>query len=334
MRVLVTGGAGYIGCVVVDGLIRRGHEVVVFDTLYWGRESLGDFEEYNRTVDVIEGDCRSSKDVIYALEGVDAVIHLAGIVGDFACKSYHKAHFSSNVESTRTLVNCCTDPELDLVRDFIFASSCSVYGNVEGIHEEVTEETPPSPISSYAYAKLLSEKIILNRAKEVPHFHPTILRLATVFGWSERPRLDLVTNLFTYEAWKNKKVRITGTGEQRRSLVHVKDVARAFVDVLEAERFLRSGEIFHVSNMDNNRTVEEIAEEVGQVLPKTSIEYMEDGSTDKRDYWISCQKLKNTIGWETRHSLAYGIRDLIKKFELYDWDWGSDKYRNSSFEYI
>ena len=93
-------------------------------------------------IDIIEGDCRNSKDIIYALERVDAIIHLGGIVGEFACGANHRAHFSINLESTRTLINCCTDPELDLVRDFIFASSCSVYGNVKGLYVNVTEETP------------------------------------------------------------------------------------------------------------------------------------------------------------------------------------------------
>ncbi|MDY6953721.1 MAG: NAD-dependent epimerase/dehydratase family protein, partial [Thermodesulfobacteriota bacterium] len=125
MNVLVTGGAGYIGCHVVQELLERGHVPLVFESFFWGKESLDPFLE---RIQIIEGDCRNSKDIIYALEGVDGVIHLAGIVGEFACRNYHKAHFSINVESTRTLVNCCTDPELDLVRDFIFASSCSVYG--------------------------------------------------------------------------------------------------------------------------------------------------------------------------------------------------------------
>ena len=205
MRVLVTGGAGYIGCLVVNELLQKGYKPVVFDTLYWGKESL---EPYLDRIEIIEGDCRNSKDIIYALEGIDSVVHLAGIVGEFACKSYHKAHFSINVESTRTLINCCTDPELDLVRDFIFASSCSVYGNVQGLYDEVTEETPTAPLSEYAHAKLRSEEIILQRAKEIPHFHPTILRLTTVFGWSLRPRFDLVTNLFTYKAWKDGKITI------------------------------------------------------------------------------------------------------------------------------
>ena len=197
MRVLVTGGAGYIGNNVVRELLKRRHKPVVFDIKYWGVDSLKDIMD---DIEFIEGDCRNSKDVIYALEGIDAVIHLAGIVGEAACLRNPKAHFSINVESTRTLVNCCTDPMVDLVRDFIFSSSCSVYGNVNGLYKEVTEDTEVNPLSDYAYAKYVSEKIILKRGKEIPHFHPTVLRLTTVFGWSARPRLDLVTNLFAYQA--------------------------------------------------------------------------------------------------------------------------------------
>ena len=331
MRVLVTGGAGYIGCVIVEELLKNGHDPVVFDTFYWGKDSL---EPVLDRIEIIEGDCRNSKDIIYALEGIDAVIHLAGIVGEFACKNYHKAHFSINVESTRTLINCCTDPELDLVRDFIFASSCSVYGNVQGLYKEVTEETPTAPLSAYAHAKLRSENIILNRALEIPHFHPTILRLTTVFGWSLRPRLDLVTNLFAYKAWKDGKITIYGDGQQYRSLVHVRDVAQAFVETLNAPRFTRSGKIFHLGEKSNNKTVKEIAEIVQEFIPKTVIKYIKDKPTDRRDYQINCRKLNNIVGWKARYSINEGIQDLIEKFDALGWDWESPKYRNSSFEYI
>ena len=331
MRVLVTGGAGYIGCQVVEELLKRNHFPVVFDAFYWGKESL---KPYLERIKIIEGDCRNSKDIIYAIDGIDGIIHLAGIVGDFACASNNKAHFSINVESTRTLVNCCTDPELDLIRDFIYVSSCSVYGNVKGLYEEVTEEAPAAPLSSYAYAKLRSEKIILDRAAEVPHFHPTILRLTTVFGWSRRPRLDLVTNLFTYKAWREGKIIIHGNGKQHRSLIHVGDVARALVQTLEAPRFTRSGKIFHVGDESNNKSVKEIAEIVKSHLPKTKLKYSEFKNTDRRDYRINCQKFKNIIGWKTEHSVESGIKELVEKLESLNWDWESDKYRNSSFKYV
>jgi nucleoside-diphosphate-sugar epimerase len=326
----VTGGAGYIGCHVVEELLARNHSPIVFDAFFWGKESL---DPFTQSIRIIEGDCRNSKDIVYALEDIDAVIHLAGIVGEFACKNYHKAHFSINVESTRTLVHCCTDPELDLVRDFIFASSCSVYGNVQGLYEQVTEETPTAPLSEYAHAKLRSEKIILQRGEQIPHFHPTILRLTTVFGWSRRPRLDLVTNLFAYRAWKEGRMTIYGDGHQYRSLIHVKDVARGLVDMLEIPRFIRSGRVFHLGEESNNKTIKEIAEIVQSFLPQSKIEYVKDKPTDRRDYRINCQKLNNIIGWKAAYSVSDGIEELIDRFETLDWDWDSDKYRNSSFEY-
>lgn len=330
-KVLVTGGAGYIGSLVTEELLARGHEVRVFDSLYWGKQGIEAIED---RIELYQGDCRNSRDIIYALEGIDAVIHLAGIVGEFACSNNPKAHFSINVESTRTIVNCCTDPEMDLVRDFFYASSCSVYGNVRGLYDEVTEGTPANPLSPYAHAKLRSEKIILDKGNEIDHFHPTVLRLTTAFGWSSRPRLDLVTNLFVYSAWKDRKISIYGDGTQFRSLVHVRDIAEAFVDMLEAPRFKRDCKIFHLGEESNNKTISEIAATVKSFLPDTEIEFSETQATDARDYRINCQKLKNIIGWEARYSVEDGVKELLEKFQKRNLDWESGQYRNSSFEYV
>lgn len=331
MRVLVTGGGGYIGSLVVEELLEKGHEPVVFDLFNWGRESIAPFED---RVEVFEGDCRNSRDIIYALENIDGIIHLAGIVGEFACKSNHKAHFSINVESTRTLINCCTDPELDLVRDFVYASSCSVYGNVRGLYEEVTEDTPVAPLSDYAHAKLRSEQIILEKGREIAHFHPTILRLTTVFGWSHRPRLDLVTNLFAYKAWKEGEMTIFGDGSQYRSLIHVRDIARALVQTLEAPRFMRENKVFHLGEEANNLTVKQIAETVQKRIPRAKILVSDAKPSDRRDYRINCTKLKNIIGWRAQYSVEDGINELIDRFETRDMDWESWKYRNNNFKYV
>lgn len=331
MRVLVTGGTGYIGSNVTEELLDRGHEPVLLDKNYWGTAAVEPFKD---KISLIEGDCRNSRDVIYALEGIDAVLHLAGIVGEAACLKNPRAHFSINVESTRTLINCCTDPALDLTRDFIYASTCSVYGNVQGIYSEVTEESMPHPLSDYAHAKLRSEEIIMQRGREIPHFHPTVLRLTTVFGWSRRPRLDLVTNRFAYNAWKNRQITVHGNGGQYRSLIHVKDVARAFVEVLEAPRFMRDGKIFHVGEEANNKTVKEIAEMVRAQVPGTQLSFMSERASDRRDYSINCKKIKNTIGWKAQWNIQQGIRELIGKFGTPGYDWEDDKYRNSTFNYV
>lgn len=331
MKVLVTGGGGYIGSCVVGELLKRGHNAVIFDIFCWGKKPL---ESFGGKVELIEGDCRNSRDVIYALDGVDAIIHLAGIVGAVACNKNIKAHLSVNVESTRTIVNCCTDPEMDLVRDFIFASSCSVYGNVRGLYKEVTEETLTNPLSEYAHAKLRSEQIIFEKGREISHFHPTALRLTTAFGWSLRPRLDLVTNLFTYKAWKDGEINIHGDGVQYRSLIHVQDIARAFIDTLEAPRFVRDGKVFHLGEESNNKTIKEIADIVKSKLPNTKIKLLKGHDSDKRDYRINCQKLKNTIGWHAKYTVENGIEELINKLDELDWDWESEKYRNNTYDYF
>lgn len=330
LKSLVTGGAGYIGAYVVEDLLLRGHEVVVLDTLNWGAEAL---EPYKDNINIVEGDVRSSKDVIYAMEGCDSVIHLAGIVGEPACKVNYKAHYTINVESTRNMVNLCTDPNLDIVRDFIFLSSCSVYGNMKGLHETVTEDTPPSPLSWYADGKLQSEQIIAEAAERSPHFRPTILRLTTVFGWSPRPRLDLVTNLFVYKALTEGKLTIWGDGMQYRSLIHVKDVAQAAVETLCAPAFMRNRKTFHVGEEANNVTVREVAETVKKHLPDIEIEYKIGQPTDRRDYKINCQRLKNTIAWEAKRSLEDGIIELIHEIRTRGWDWSDYKYRNNEFNY-
>lgn len=158
--------------------------------------------------------------------------------------------------------------------------------------------------------------------------------MTTVFGWSERPRLDLVTNLFAYKAWKDGKINIYGDGQQYRSLIHVRDVAKAFVDVLEAPRFMRDCQTFHVGEETNNKSVNELAEIIRNLLPGTRIEYIENEPTDRRDYRINCQKIKNIIGWKSQYFVEDGIKELIGKFESLDLDWESDKYRNSTFQYV
>jgi nucleoside-diphosphate-sugar epimerase len=329
-RVLVTGGAGYIGSCVAEELVARGHVPVIFDTFYWGRQSV---EHLSDTAVLIEGDIRNSGQLIYALQNVDAVIHLAGLVGAPACAINHLATYTANVESTRTLVNCMTDPDIGLIRDLVFCSSCSIYGNVYGLYEQVTEDTPVMPLSTYANSKLRGERIILDKAQEVSHFSPTILRLTTIFGWSNRPRFDLVTNYFAMKAYEEGEITIFGSGEQYRSLIHVRDVANALVSVIDMPRYLRDRQIFHVGEENNNITLRDLAMTVKEALPDTNIVYAEKEETDRRDYRINCQRIKNTLGWHARYSVTDGIDELVEELKKGKIEPKSRLYRNDMLQY-
>ena len=331
-RVLVTGGGGYMGTCVTELLIKKGYHPVVFDTFYWGREAI---EEFGDKVTIVEGDVRSSKDVIYALDGIDAgVIHLAGIVGDPACRINHKAHFTTNVDSTHTLLNCMTDCEADLVRDLIYCSSCSVYGNVAGMYDAVNEDTPTMPLSYYAHGKLRAENIIMAKALEEPLLSPTILRLTTIFGWSPRPRLDLVTNLFAYKAIKGEQITIFGGGHQYRSLIHVRDVANALVTALEMPRYLRDRRVFHVGEEKNNITLGDLASKLKKYVPEANIVYKDEADSDRRDYKIDCQKIKNAFNWQAQYSVDDGLEEMIRELRSHNWDYTASRFRNDTFKYI
>lgn len=328
-RVLVTGGAGYIGSCVVEALVKAGHHPVVFDAFYWGRDGIAAVED---KVTVMEGDVRSARDLIYALEGVDAVIHLAGIVGQPACSKNPLAHWTTNVESTNTLVNCMLDAG-HFVPDLIYCSSCSVYGNVAGMFDEVLETTPTMPLSDYADGKLRAEEIIMRKAAEVPQFSPTILRLTTIFGWSPRPRLDLVTNLFAYQAVTEGQVTIFGGGNQYRSLIHVRDVAAALVTAVDAPRYLRDRQLFHVGEETNNVTMRELAEAVKKYVPEVQVLIDAEGDTDRRDYRINCRKINNALGWRAKHTVEQGVAEMVTNFQSSNGDFSAPKYWNHLYDY-
>ncbi len=331
MRVLVTGGAGYIGSCTVEELLDAGHEVRVLDSCLWGKDSIN---HLSNRVELVEGDTRNASHVAYAAKDMDACIHLAGIVGDPACRKNPTAHYTANVEATNTVVNVLTDPEAHLVRDFVFASSCSVYGNAAGLYDEVTEQTPTNPLSAYADGKLRSEKIIWKKAAETPNFHPTILRLTTLFGWSPRPRLDLVTNLFAHQALTEGEINIFGDGQQYRSLINVRDVARALTTVLAQPRFRRDRRTFHVGDERNNKTVKEIAELVAELVPGTKVNFRPGEPTDKRDYKINCTLIRNCLDWERKFSVEDGISEVVENLKRLKLDYDPQKHSNAEHDYV
>jgi nucleoside-diphosphate-sugar epimerase len=202
------------------------------------------------------------------------------------------------------------------------------------LYEEVDEGTPTMPLSAYAEGKLRAEKTIFDKAAELPHFSPTVVRLTTIFGWSRRPRLDLVTNHFCYKALVDNEITIHGQGQQYRSLIHVRDVANALVESMEAPRYMRDRKLFHVGEETNNVTVRQIGEMVNKYVPEAELVFTDAADSDRRDYRISCQRIRNTLGWQAKIGVEEGIREVVEKLRSQAIDMEAPAHRNNKFEYV
>lgn len=331
MNVLVTGGAGYIGNYVVEELLRNDHEVTVLESFLFGDQALEPFEDHHN-LEVREGDIRHIEDLSYAIDGSDAVIHLAGIVGDPACSVNEQATTAVNIEATKALVEVC---KLQDVQRLLFASTCSVYGASELM--ELNEGSYLNPLSLYAESKIESEEIILHsthdKFSDPNDITPSILRLGTIFGWSRRMRFDLVVNLLTAKAVLEQDIPVYG-GEQYRPLVHVHDAARAFVEVLEAPEEDVDHQIFNVGDNDLNYQIKEVGRIVEENVEDAEVRFVEH-KEDERTYRVDFDKINHIIGWKSEKDISDGVQ------EIKDWmieedvtDYTADRYRNSDYPYI
>jgi nucleoside-diphosphate-sugar epimerase len=330
MQVLVTGGAGYIGNYIVEYLLDRGHEVRVLDSFLFGSAALDPFRD-DPKLEIREGDIRHIDDLSYAMEGMDAVVHMAGIVGDPACSVNEQATQAVNVEATKTLVEVA---KLHDIERLVFASTCSVYGASELM--ELNEGSVLNPISLYAESKIDSEEIIQYSTHDLfsdNTISPTILRLGTIFGWSRRPRFDLVVNLLTAKAKLENDIPVYG-GDQYRPLVHVADAARAFVDVLEAPEEDVAHQIFNVGDNELNYQIRKVGEIVENVIDGAEVRIVEH-KEDDRTYRVSFDKINHILGWKTERTIADGVREIRDAMEANDiTDYTQHHLRNSEYEYM
>ncbi len=304
-QVLVIGGAGYIGSTLVRQLLKQGYDVKVLDKLIFGRASLIELQD-NPQFTLIEGDTSNLETVITAVKDVDAVIHLAEIVGDPACVLDPEKTQQINYLSTTLVANVCKHFQINR---FIYTSSCSVYGAGEDV-TILTEKSPLNPVSLYARMKIESELALLNMADGF--FSPTILRLATVFGISPRMRFDLVVNTLTMKAVRENKITLFG-GDQWRPHVHVSDVGRAIILALEAPLSKVSGEIFNVGSNENNYTINQVGELVKETIPAASLIY-QDNAVDKRNYHVDFSKIHHTLGFTAQVMLKQGVLETAQAF--------------------
>lgn len=300
-RILVVGGAGYLGSALVPMLLDRGYSVRVLDSLLFGSESLKAVEKHPH-FELAQGDVRDIQSVVQATKGIDTVIHLAAIVGDPACEENPQLAVEINRAATRMLADASRGHG---VRRFLFASTCSVYGASDFLMDEHAQV---SPISLYAQTKLDSESILLGA--KTADFCPTILRLATLFGASPRPRFDLVVNLLTMRAVCMGKITIFN-GEQWRPFMHVEDAARAFLSALDVkDPEIVSGEIFNAGSYGLNHRLSEIAEFISKAVPTVAIERVEN--EDRRNYRVSFDKIHTRLGFVCERSLEDGIREMAE----------------------
>ena len=301
--VLVAGGAGYIGSLLAERLLLEGYGVRVLDNLLYGEESLQTFTNHPG-FELIVGDCRNTQDVVRAMHGIKAVIHLAAIVGDGACDHDYRLAVTTNYVGTRTVAEVA---KACGVTRFLFASSCSVYGRSD---RELDEEAAVLPISLYARTKAASERHLLR--SQGANFHPSILRFATAFGIGYRRRFDLVVNALTAKSQKHETITIYNA-HRWRPFLHVRDLVEAVVRVMKAPVRLMSGEIFNVGDARLNHTFAELASTIQGVFPELRIEYVDN--SDRRDYRIKCDKLLTRTGFQASYSLRDGVEEIKRALD-------------------
>ncbi len=298
--VLVVGGAGYIGSILTRQLLDTGYRVRVLDLELFGTKSLADVIEHPR-LEVMKGDFRNIEDAARALRGMDAVCHLAAIVGDPACALDRETTITVNYAAAKMMAQLA---KANGVTKFVFASTCSVYGDSEDI---MSEDSPLNPVSLYATTKIDAERALLDTADA--DFQPTILRFATAYGWSHRPRFDLVANLFSAQAVTDKKIRVFN-GEQWRPFVHTRDIARACVLTLEAPLAKVGGHIFNVGDESQNYTLTQLGQIVAQSCPGIEVEEVRNGD-DARNYRVNFSKIRRTLGFRASIDLVDGVREMV-----------------------
>jgi Nucleoside-diphosphate-sugar epimerases len=298
MKVLVTGGAGYIGSVLCRMLIEKGFDVICLDRFFFGFDSI---EEIRDKIKMVKEDIRWFNPNI--LKDIDAVIDMASLSNDPSGELDPQKTLEINYEGRVRVAKL--SKKLGVKR-YVLASSCSVYGFQEGI---LTEESTLNPLTTYAKANALAEKEILSLADK--SFKATVLRQATVYGLSYRMRFDLAINGMVLGFYKNGKIPIMRDGKQWRPFVHVKDTSNAFIKVLEAEPELVNGQIFNVGSDEQNFQIFELAKLIAESI-NMPFNYEWYGSPDNRSYKVSFKKIKEVLNFKPKYTPREGAKEVFE----------------------
>jgi nucleoside-diphosphate-sugar epimerase len=302
-KILVTGGAGYIGSVLVRQLLEKNFSVRVLDNLLYGGSSIVDLL-HHPNFEFIKGDIRNEAVVSKALKGVFAMAHLAAIVGDPACAQQPELATATNLEGTKLLYQKANQSG---VARFVFASTCSNYGKMKDSTEYLTETAALAPISLYAKTKVEAENFLLSQTAK-NNCQPTCLRFSTVYGLSLRPRFDLTVNEFTKELALGRELVVFGE-QFWRPYCHVADLARAVITVIEADEKMVAHEVFNVGNTAENYQKQMIVAEILKQIPEGKVKYVSKNE-DPRDYRVSFEKIKERLNFVPVYKVSDGIRQI------------------------
>ncbi len=298
-NVMVTGGAGYVGAVLVPKLLAAGHKVTVLDLYLYGDDVLKSVAG-NPDLREIKGDLRDPETVAKALEGCDAVIHLACISND--------PSYDLNPDLGRSINHDCFRPLVQAskkagVKRFIYASSSSVYGVKDD--PEVTEDLELEPLTDYSKFKALCEEELAE--ERAPGFVTCVVRPATVCGYSPRQRMDVIVNILTNFAVNRGAIRVFG-GDQKRPNIHIEDMTDLYLFLLQREDMEIDGKIYNAGY--ENHTVMQLAEMVKRVVGDDLTINVEP-TNDPRSYHVSSDKIRNELGFTPSHSIEQAVVDLV-----------------------
>lgn len=306
--ILVTGGAGYVGSILIRRLLENGYRVVCLDILKFGGESLLDVWGHSN-FHFIKCDVTNYNQVDQIIESnsLSAIVHLAAIVGDPACKMEPQLAKKVNWEASAHLLEKAAESGISR---FVFASTCSNYGKMNDHSGFVDENSMLAPVSLYAELKVKVENLILNEMEKRGSFCPTSLRFATVYGISPRMRFDLTVNEFTKELAKGRELKVFGE-QFWRPYCHVNDFSRAILTVLASPPEKVAYNVFNVGDTDENYTKKMIIDELLRQVPEARVKYIRKDE-DPRDYRVNFSKIRNELGFQISKRVPDGIREIIE----------------------
>ena len=310
-KILITGGAGYLGSVITEVLLQDSKQVTILDNMMYNQTSVINFSHYE-TFKFINGDVRDKELLKELVLQNDVIIPLAAIVGFPACERDKELATQINYEHVKFVCDIAKEND----KKVVYPNTNSGYGI--GENGECTEDSPLNPISHYGKTKVEAEKEVLG-------IGGISLRLATVFGTSPRMRMDLLVNEFVYKALTDKSI-VLFEKKFVRNFIHIRDVALVFRSMIE-EYYLHSGEVYNVGLSEANLTKQQLCEAIQEQIPSFQIFYNDNyEDPDKRDYVVSNQKLESNA-WKPQYTLEKGIEELIKTYTILISDLSS-KYRN------